>query len=99
MIRLQSQQLKRSLRGLEKEGFRYVNILSSPVEMEQLVIERQPLWNNLKHEHGPFDIIGDTHGCFEEMTSLLEELGYKIIPRHFVVLNLFLSLCAWYNHK
>jgi protein phosphatase len=78
VIRQQSQQLKRSLRGLEKEGFRYVNILSAPAEMEQLVIERQPLWNNLKHDHGPFDIIGDAHGCFEEMSSLLEELGYKI---------------------
>lgn len=26
---------------------------------------RQPLCNNVKREHGPFDIIGDVHGCFD----------------------------------
>jgi hypothetical protein len=38
----------------------------------------QPLWNNLKHEHGPFDIIGDVHGCFDELHALLAKLGYQI---------------------
>lgn len=31
-------------------------------------------------EHGPFDIIGDVHGCFEELIGLLEDMGYKIDP-------------------
>jgi protein phosphatase len=39
---------------------------------------RQPLWNNLKHEHGPFDIMGDVHGCYDELTALLAQIGYKI---------------------
>ena len=39
-------------------------------------IERQPLWNNRSDEHGPFDIIGDVHGCFDELRELLEQLGY-----------------------
>ena len=38
----------------------------------------EPLWNNLKHEHGPFDIIGDVHGCFDELVDLLKQLGYSI---------------------
>src|SRR4029077_1975064 len=59
VIRNQSQQLRRSLRGLEREGFRHVFVLSSPEEVSSVTIVRQPLWNNLKHEHGPFDIIGD----------------------------------------
>jgi len=46
-------------------------------EVEAAVIERQPLWNNLKHEHGPFDIIGDVHGCFDELIELLQNLGYE----------------------
>lgn len=33
---------------------------------------------NLKNHHGPFDIIGDVHGCFIELKILLEKLGYKI---------------------
>src|SRR6266550_4289141 len=78
VIRQQAQQLHRSLRGLEREGFRHVHVLKSLEEIEAAVIERQPLWNNLKHEHGPFDIIGDVHGCYEELTALLVQLGYKI---------------------
>ena len=78
VIRQQSQQLHRSLRGLEREGFRHVFILKSLEDVEALAIERQPLWNNLRHEHGPFDLIGDVHGCFDELIELLVELGYGV---------------------
>lgn len=78
VIRQQSQQLRRSIRNLKREGFRHIYEFSSPEEVEEAVIERQPLWNNLKHEHGPFDIIGDVHGCFDELRALLERLGYEI---------------------
>jgi len=80
VIRSQSQQLRRSLRGLEREGFRHVHVFGNPSDVEGLEIERQPLWNNMRHEHGPFDIIGDVHGCFDEMNSLLQQLGYAIEP-------------------
>src|SRR5260221_3539307 len=80
VIRQQSQQLHRSLRGLEREGFRHVHVMKSLEEIEAAVIERQPLWNNLKHEHGPFDIIGDVHGCFDELAELLAQLGYAVQP-------------------
>ena len=76
MIRNQAQDLRRSLRGLEREGFRHVFNLSSPEEIDAAEITRQPLWNNLKHEHGPFDIIGDIHGCYDELVQLLEKLAY-----------------------
>ena len=78
VIRQQSQQLRRSLRGLEREGFRRVHVLRSPEEVDAAEIVREPLWNNLKHEHGPFDIIGDVHGCFDELVDLLTKLGYSI---------------------
>jgi protein phosphatase len=78
VVRQQSQQLKRSLRNLEREGFRRVHVLHSPQEVDAAEIERQPLWNNLKHEHGPFDIIGDVHGCCDELVELLTELGYSV---------------------
>ncbi len=76
MVRRHTQFLRRSLRGLEREGFRYVYILNSIAEIESVEIERQPLWNNRKYEHGPFDIIGDIHGCCDELEALLEKLGY-----------------------
>lgn len=77
VIRQQSQQLKRSMRELKREGFRHIFELQTPEEVDSVEIERQPLWNNLKHEHGPFDIIGDVHGCYDELISLLGQLGYE----------------------
>ncbi|WP_107805982.1 polynucleotide kinase-phosphatase [Nodularia spumigena] len=77
VVRRHTQMLRRSLRGLEKEGFRYVYTLKSLEVIESIEIERQPLWNNLKHEHGPFDIIGDIHGCCDELEILLQQLGYQ----------------------
>ena len=35
------------------------------------------MWNNRKNEHGPFDVIGDVHGCFDELVMLLRKLGYE----------------------
>ena len=78
VVRQQSQQLRRCLRNLEREGFRRVHVLHSPEEVDAAEIERQPLWNNLKSDHGPFDIIGDVHGCFDELIDLLAQLGYSV---------------------
>jgi len=85
VIRQQSQQLRRSIRNLKREGFRHIFEFSTPEEIDAIVIERQPLWNNLKHEHGPFDIIGDIHGCFDELRMLLGKLGYEVteVDGHF----------------
>jgi protein phosphatase len=79
VVRNQSQQLRRSIRGLEREGFRHVFLLSSPDEVTSTTVSRQPLWNNLRREHGPFDIIGDVHGCYQELLQLLGLLGYRIV--------------------
>jgi protein phosphatase len=68
--------LRKSLRGLEREGFRHVHILRSPEQVEEVSIVRKPLWNDLRHLVGPFDIIGDVHGCCDELEQLLSKLGY-----------------------
>src|SRR5580693_5043056 len=78
VVRNQAQQLRRSLRGLEREGFRGVHVFKSPEELEGLEIVRQPMWTNRRSEHGPFDIIGDVHGCFDELQELMETLGYSV---------------------
>src|SRR6516165_80344 len=77
VVRQQHTQLRRSLRGLAKEGFRHIFVLESPEEAEAATIERVPLYNDKRHEHGPFDIIGDVHGCCEELETLLQQLGYR----------------------
>jgi protein phosphatase len=78
VIRGHRQQLRRSLKRLKREGFRHIYQLTSLEEVEAVSIERQPLWSNLRHEHGPFDIIGDAHGCCDELEALLNELGYSL---------------------
>ena len=75
VIRQQKTQLRRALKGLKREGFRHVFVLDSVVEVEAAVIERVPLWNDRSHEHGPLDIIGDVHGCADELEELLESIG------------------------
>ena len=78
VIRRQQRQMRRSIRGLQREGFRYVHRLRSPEEVDSAAILRQPLWNDRRGEAGPFDIIGDVHGCLDELLELLDELGYEI---------------------
>ena len=78
VIRNQRMAMRRELRGLEREGFRHVYTLRSPEECNAATLVREPLWNNLKHEHGPFDIIGDVHGCYDELVDLLARLGWNL---------------------
>jgi protein phosphatase len=66
---------KRSVRSIEKEGFSYVYFINPA---QEITITRQRLWNNKTGEYGPFDIIGDVHGCFDELCQLLTRLGYQI---------------------
>jgi protein phosphatase len=76
VIRQQRSQLQRSLRNLQREGFRHVHILQSEDAIASVELEREKLWNDRKSEHGPFDIIGDVHGCATELEELLVLLGY-----------------------
>lgn len=78
VARQQSQALRRSLRGLRREGFRQVTVLSSVEEIASVTIERQPLWTDRRDDCGPFDIIGDVHGCHKELAELLGVLGYEV---------------------
>ncbi len=79
VIHNQMSQLRRGLRGLAKEGFRHIYVLNTPEEVAELTIERVPLWNDRRDETGPFDIIGDVHGCCDELEDLLTQLGYEVV--------------------
>jgi protein phosphatase len=72
------QLLQQSLGYLSKEGFRQVYVLKGEEAINQAEVVRVPLYNNLSSEEGPFDIIGDVHGCFDELVELLEKLGYQV---------------------
>jgi len=76
VIQRQQRELRRSLKHLEREGFRKVHHLRGVEEIEaaEVVLERR--YNDLRHLTGPFDIIGDIHGCASELETLLARLGY-----------------------
>ena len=76
----QQSQLHRSLRGLRREGYHRVYVLSGEDEIEAATFEREPLWNDRRGDSGPFDIVGDVHGCLDELVELLRLLGYEVTP-------------------
>lgn len=39
--------------------------------------EEMIAWSDRCAEQGPFDIVGDVHGCYDEMIELLGLLGYR----------------------
>ncbi|WP_031465312.1 polynucleotide kinase-phosphatase [Sciscionella sediminilitoris] len=78
VLRRQHAALRRSIRGLRKEGFRKVYVLSSVEEIERAEISYEKAYNDLRERTGPFDVIGDVHGCRAELVELLGELGYAV---------------------
>ncbi|WP_031075646.1 polynucleotide kinase-phosphatase [Streptomyces sp. NRRL WC-3742] len=78
VIPRQNRELRRSLRGLEREGFRKVHILRGEAEVAAAGIEIEKRYNDLRHLTGPFDIVGDIHGCRSELETLLTRLGYVL---------------------
>jgi protein phosphatase len=77
VIHSQRRDMKRSLGKLQAEGIKQVHILRSPEEVASAAVERRPLWPDRRHDHGPFDLIGDIHGCGDELEELLTLLGYR----------------------
>ncbi|GAA1433222.1 polynucleotide kinase-phosphatase [Streptomyces thermospinosisporus] len=76
VIRRHTRELRRSLRHLEREGFRKVHVLRGVEEIENATVVTEKRYNDLTHLTGPFDIIGDIHGCSSELEALLGKLGY-----------------------
>ncbi|MFE5626724.1 polynucleotide kinase-phosphatase [Streptomyces virginiae] len=77
VIQRHRRDLRRSLRGLEREGFRKVHVLRSVEEAETAEVVLEKRFNDLTHLTGPFDIVGDIHGCSSELETLLARLGYE----------------------
>ncbi|MEX5717747.1 polynucleotide kinase-phosphatase [Geodermatophilus maliterrae] len=77
VVRRQRADLRRGLRGLGREGFRKVHVLG-PDDVERAVVTYEKQYNDRRKDTGPFDVVGDVHGCREELEELLGELGYEL---------------------
>jgi protein phosphatase len=78
VVRNHMASLRRNIRRIDKEGFRYVHELRSIEEIDKVEIARERLWTDARHKDGPFDIIGDVHGCADELEALLAKLRYLV---------------------
>ncbi|GAA0342951.1 polynucleotide kinase-phosphatase [Streptomyces blastmyceticus] len=78
VVQRHRRELRRSLKHLEREGFRTVHVLRSVAEAESAEVVRERRFNDLRHLTGPFDIVGDIHGCRSELETLLTRLGYTL---------------------
>ncbi|MCL6638870.1 MAG: AAA family ATPase [Firmicutes bacterium] len=67
--------LRRSLDVIGAEGFDSVHVIGrEELDDPGLRVEVRGYEVTVK---GPFDIIGDVHGCYNELRKLLERLGYR----------------------
>ena len=70
--------LRRSLGQLGREGFRKIHVLRGVDEIASATVRYERLFNDKRDVTGPFDIIGDVHGCRAELETLLVTLGYRL---------------------
>jgi len=64
--------------ALEAEGFDRVIIFHTAQEVEAYGQTSTPSPLMARERTGPFDIIGDVHGCDRELLALLTALGYSV---------------------
>jgi len=72
-IKQQYQTFKREKKFLKKEGYDSVYTIKDTQNLE-FIRHTNPLEKDVQNG---IDIIGDIHGCYEEMILLLEKLGYQ----------------------
>ncbi|WP_219507781.1 polynucleotide kinase-phosphatase [Nonomuraea ceibae] len=73
----QRKDLRRSLGKISRDGFRKVHVLRGVEEIDRAEITYEKAWSDRRELTGPFDIIGDVHGCRAELEALLAELGWQ----------------------
>ncbi|GAA2701722.1 polynucleotide kinase-phosphatase [Micromonospora olivasterospora] len=70
--------LRRSYGLLAREGFRKVHVLRGVEEIDAAEVRYERLFNDRRELTGPFDVVGDVHGCREELEALLLRLGWSL---------------------
>lgn len=78
VIERQFAQLVENRQALIEEPYQRRYWLHSPEDAQRVELVRRPLPCDRRWWRGPFDIIGDVHGCFDELVELLERLGYRV---------------------
>ncbi|MEU8381918.1 polynucleotide kinase-phosphatase [Streptosporangium sp. NPDC048865] len=76
----QRKELRRSMGRISRDGFRRVHVLRGAEEIEAATVVTEKAWTDRRELTGPFDIVGDVHGCRAELETLLRDLGWEVDP-------------------
>lgn len=72
----QRRELRRGMRDLHRV-FKRAYVLKGE-EIDEATVTYEKSWSDRRELTGPFDLIGDVHGCRAELEELLTTLGYVI---------------------
>src|SRR5690606_14853719 len=78
VVTRQRKDLRRSLTRMDREGFRRVHVLRGVERVDAARIVYERAWTDRRELTGPFDVIGDVHGCRAELETLLTRLGWVV---------------------
>lgn len=78
----QHHQVRQFLSRFKKERIRNSHELRADQAGKAYHIAFSPMPSNFKQLTGPFDLIGDVHGCLEELLELLQLLGYQVTRKN-----------------
>jgi len=74
VVHRHARELVQTMRSAPLEGFTRIDTVDGAAPGDvQVMYTPQPVH---QPERGPFDLVGDVHGCFGELTELLGRLGY-----------------------
>ncbi|WP_433362153.1 polynucleotide kinase-phosphatase [Streptosporangium sp. CA-115845] len=80
VVTRQHKDLRRSMGKISRDGFRRVHVLRGAEEIEAATVVTEKAWTDRRELTGPFDIVGDVHGCRAELEALLRDLGWEVDP-------------------
>lgn len=76
IIEAQHAKFRKALTDIQAEGWDEVITVQTGAGTKEAPHVRFGSFD-LRHERGPFDVIGDVHGCTDELLELVSLLGYK----------------------
>jgi protein phosphatase len=79
VIRNQRNEMRRFFSSMKSERWHKVYTIR-PEDIDSIEVVREPSWSRKPNEHGPFDIIGDVHGCLDELHAIITKLGWETTP-------------------
>ena len=78
IVRRQHARMRGSRKHVRRLTRGATHVIDSDNALDGVRVERIALECDRRSLSGPFDIIGDVHGCLEELIALLAKLGYTV---------------------